>query len=377
MKIVFTGAGGGHFYPLIAVAHEIEAFVRENNLVQPELYYLSNAPYDEEQLKRYHIQYKHVQAGKLRKYFSLKNGTDFLKTLVGLPTALHTMYRIYPDVVFSKGGYVTVPVVMAARILGIPVFVHDSDAVPGRANIWAGKFAKRVGISYPEAAEHFAHKDRVALVGNPVRADVRIPAGSEAYGHFSFDPNMPTILVLGGSQGAEAINTVVLQSLKDLLTQFQVIHVTGPNNYDTHTSMVEVELKDHPDLARYKAYPFLDAGALVNAAGAADLVVSRAGSGSIFEIACWEKPAILIPIPEDVSRDQRENAYAYARHGAALVIEQANFTPHVFVSEAVRILSDAQVIETMRAGARSFARPQAARVVAEELLKMVFEHERV
>ena len=375
MKIAFTGAGGGHFYPLIAVAQEIDALVREYNLMRPELYYISNAPYDEEALREYGIEYHHVTAGKVRKYFSLKNGSDFMKTLVGFPSALTLLYRLYPDVIFSKGGYTSVPVLMAARVLGIPVFIHDSDAVPGRANLWAGKFAERIGISYPEAIEYFKHKDRVAYVGNPVRTELRMSADKGGYEYFNFNPAIPTILILGGSQGAEAINTVVLETLKDLLPRCQIIHQTGKEKYEEHQAMVELQFKDHPNLDRYKVYPFLNPVQLKNAAGAAHLVISRAGSGAIFEIACWKKPAILVPIPEDVSRDQRENAYAYARHGGALVIEQANFTPHVLLSELTRIFGDQEAQAKMRAGAETFAKPEAARSIAEELLKMILKHE--
>ncbi len=375
MRIVFTGAGGGHFYPLIAVAQEIDALVREYNLIRPEIYYVSNMPYDEEALREQGIEFRHVTAGKVRTYFSLKNGSDFMKTLVGFPSALALMYRLYPDVVFSKGGYTAVPVLMAARVLNIPVFVHDSDAVPGRANLWAGKFADRIAISYPEAVEYFKRKDHVAYVGNPVRAELRIPANKGGYEYFNFDPNLPILLILGGSQGAEAINTVILDSLPELLPHCQIIHQTGKEKYVEHQAMVELRYKDHPNMNRYKVFPFLDPGQLKNAAGAAHLIISRAGSGAIFEIACWKKPAILVPIPEDVSRDQRENAYAYARHGGALVIEQANFTPHVLLSEITRILGDPNEQAKMVAGAETFAKPDAARTIAEELLKMILKHE--
>jgi UDP-N-acetylglucosamine--N-acetylmuramyl-(pentapeptide) pyrophosphoryl-undecaprenol N-acetylglucosamine transferase len=132
MKIVFAGGGtGGHFYPLIAVAEEILKIVEEKRLIKPEMFFLSNTPYDEAALAQHGITYKHVSAGKVRRYFSVRNGLDFFKTLVGLPTALNILFKIYPDVVFSKGGYTSVPVVLAARLLRIPVFVHDSDAIPG------------------------------------------------------------------------------------------------------------------------------------------------------------------------------------------------------------------------------------------------------
>ncbi len=377
MKIAFTGGGtGGHFYPLIAVAEELNDIVQKKNLITPEMYYLSNMPYDERVLFENKIEYKHVTAGKMRKYFSLKNGFDFFKTLVGLPSAVALLFKMYPDVVFSKGGYVSVPVVFAARLLRIPVFIHDSDAIPGRANLWAGKFAARVAVSYPDAADYFKHKERVAYVGNPVRRKMQLPATTESHAHFNLLPSIPTILVLGGSQGAEHINNTMQQALSELLNNYQVIHQVGKANYDVYKRIIDMELQDHPNISRYKVVPFLEELDMRNAAGCADLIISRAGSGSIFEMACWAKPAILVPIPESVSRDQRKNAYAYARTGAAEVIEQENFTPHVLVSEVTRLMQDAATREKMKEGAKQFAKPEAAHVIAQELLKMMLEHEK-
>lgn len=376
MKIVLTGGGsGGHFYPLIAVAEEMRAIARERNLVMPELYYLSNHPYDETLLLQHEITYRHVPAGKIRTYFSMENAFDFIRTLIGVPSALMLLFRLWPDVVFSKGSYSSVPVVFAARLLRIPVFIHDSDAVPGRANIWAGTFAHRIGISYPEAERYFARKEVVALVGNPVRSEISIKQAKDAHLYFQFTSDMPVILVLGGSQGAEHINSTMLQVLPELLNRYQIIHQVGHDNYSSHMEIVQVELAKHAYVHRYKVYPYLDALTMRVAAGAADLVISRAGSGSIFEIASWETPAILIPIPISVSRDQRENAYAYARGGGAEVIEQHNCTPNLLTSEIDRILNDFTLMEQMRKGARAFRKPHAAREVAQEILRIAFEHE--
>ncbi len=377
MKIVFTGGGtGGHFFPLIAVAEEINNIVYKRNLVKPELFYVSNTKYDEMLLYQNGIEYKHVPAGKIRRYMSLKNGTDFFKTLIGLPTALSVLFKIYPDVVFSKGGYASVPVVFAARILRIPVFIHDSDAIPGRANLWAGNFAFRIAVSYPESVQYFKkHPNRVACVGNPIRKEIAIPSTSGSHEHFKFSEEIPTILVLGGSQGAEHINNVLLQSISGLLNKYQVIHQIGKNNFDTFSKLMSVELEGHEHIDRYRPYPFLDTLELKNASGCADLVISRAGSGSIFEIASWGKPSILVPIPENVSRDQRRNAYAYAETGATEVIEQSNFTPNVLRAEIDRIMADEELLVKMREGAKSFARPNASHVIAEELIKIMLKHE--
>jgi len=375
MKIVFTGGGsGGHFYPLIAVAEEIRAIAQERNLIKPELYYFSNSEYDAGLLFEQDITYKHVSAGKMRTYVSLKNATDLMKTMVGVPSALSLLFRIWPDVVFTKGGYPSVPVVTAARILGIPVVVHDSDAVPGRANIYAGKFAARVAISYPEAAKYFPHEDRVALTGNPIRRAVQTRELQDAHAHFGLSPDVATLLVLGGSQGAEHINTMMLKSAPLLLQRYQIIHGTGPANYEAYKELVEMELT--PELrSRYRIFPNLPADEYRIAAGAAHLIISRAGSGTIFEIAAWEVPSILIPIPEDISRDQRQNAYAYARTGAALVIEQENCAEHLLQNEVDRLINNHTALDAMRAAARSFKRPDAAHNIALEIMRIALKHE--
>jgi len=377
MKIVFTGGGsGGHFFPLIAVVEEINSIVEKENLIKPEMFYISNSPYDEMVLYQNNLQYIHVSAGKMRTYASLKNGVDFFKTLIGFPRALKILFKIYPDVVFSKGGYTSVPVVLAAFFLRIPVFIHDSDAKPGRANLWAGKIAKRIAISYPEAAEYFKKKKGIAYVGNPIRRQVMVPVTKTSHEYFNFSPDIPTIFVMGGSQGAEHINNTILQVLPELLNEYQIIHQIGKDKFDSHKEIVGVELQGHEYFKRYRAFPFLNEIEYRNAAGCADLIISRAGSGSIFEIASWHKPSILIPIPEEVSRDQRKNAYAYARAGATEVIEQHNFTPHVVVAEIKRIFADKPLMEKMKEGAEKFARPDAAHKIATELIKMMLEHEK-
>jgi UDP-N-acetylglucosamine--N-acetylmuramyl-(pentapeptide) pyrophosphoryl-undecaprenol N-acetylglucosamine transferase len=174
MKIIFTGGGsGGHFYPIIAVAEAVNDIVKERNLIAPELYYIADTPYDERLLYENDIIFKRTPAGKVRRYFSFRNVSDFIKTMAGVPSALFQLFGIFPDVVFSKGSYVSVPTVTAARILGIPVIIHESDAVPGRANLYAAKFAKRIAVAFPQAADLFPHKDRVAFVGQPVRKAVK------------------------------------------------------------------------------------------------------------------------------------------------------------------------------------------------------------
>lgn len=379
MKIVFAGGGtGGHFYPLIAVAEQIRNVARERRLIMPRLYYLAPSAFDQEALFENEIAFIPIPAGKWRRYFSLENYVDVFKTLGGYFSALMTLYSIYPDVVFSKGGYASVPVTLAAATLGIPVIIHESDAKPGRANLLAAGFARRIAVAFDSAAAFFPAKTRskVARTGIPVREALMHPLPEGAREELRLDPALPTVLVLGGSSGAKRVNDVLASSLLDLTAFANVIHQTGKDHFKEAEALGKLVLEKHPDLlARYHPFPYLSALSMRRASGAADLVISRAGMTTVAEIALWGKPAILIPIPEEISHDQRMNAYAYARTGAATVIEEANLTPHLLVSESERILRDATLRAGMSAAGAAFANRDAGRIIADELIAIGLSHE--
>lgn len=380
MKVVFAGGGtGGHFYPIIAVAENIRALARERRLLMPKLYYVAPSAFDQEALFENEIGFVMCPAGKMRRYFSIQNFTDIFVTLAGFFSALITLFRIYPDVVFSKGGYASVPVVLAARVLGIPVFIHESDAKPGRANILAASFARRIAVTFESTAAFFPEKARakVARTGIPVRSAIAHPEVEGAKQELGLDSSVPTILILGGSLGAQRINDVVLSALGDLVTFANIIHQTGKNNFKTVETTAKLVLEKSTNASRYHPFPFLNTLSMRRAAGAADLVISRAGMTTIAEIALWHTPAILIPIPESISHDQRTNAYAYVKTGAAIIIEEANLTQHVLSSEAKRILSDTALRATMSEHSKAFANADAGKIIAEEIIAISLAHESV
>ena len=378
MKIVFTGGGtGGHFYPIIAIAEALSDLIREEHLIEPTLYYLAPTPFDEKALFENSISYVSIPAGKMRRYASLLNVTDALKTLAGTFAALVTLFRIYPDVVVSKGGYASVPVVLAARLLRIPVLIHESDAKPGRANLLAAKFAEKIAISFDSAAEYFPKnvQGRIARTGIPIRKALMRVETEGARQYLGLEPDVPTILILGGSQGAVKINETILSSLPELVAFANIIHQTGPSNFKAVEAVSKVVLTKNPHASRYHPFNYLDQVSMQRAAGSADLVVSRAGATSIAEIGLWKKPAILIPIPESVSHDQRMNAYAYARTGAAVVLEEENLAPHLFIAEIKRILDDHELATRMGKAAEGFTDPDAARLIARQVLAIALPHE--
>ena len=308
MKILFTGGvTGGHFYPIVAVAQEINKQVKENKLFGVELYYMSTSPYNQGILYENDIIYKKNPAGKIRRYFSLFNIVDVFKTGWGVLRALFVVFDIFPDVIFGKGGYASFPALFAGRILKIPVIIHESDSAPGKVNAWAGKFARRIALSYPEAVSYFP-KDKVAVTGNPVRKEMLEPAIGDAEEFFNLEKNVPVILVLGGSQGAQVINNAIIDTIPQLVARYQIIHQTGRKNLEEVKTTSEVLLLQNENRLRYKPYDYLDTATLRLAAEAADIVISRAGS-TIFEIAAWGKPSILIPITNSNDDHQRKNVF--------------------------------------------------------------------
>ncbi len=341
------------------------------------MYYLAPTPYDQQALFENGIGFVAIPAGKTRRYASIKNFTDIFVTLAGIIRSLITLFRIYPDVVMSKGGFASVPVVIAARILHIPVVIHESDSKPGRANLLAAKFAKKIAISFESAASFFPKKvqSKIARTGNPVRKALMRVESEGARQYLSLEEGIPTVFILGGSQGAQRINDVVLSALPELVSFANVIHQTGAANLKDVEALAKVMLEKSSNASRYHPLDFLSEISMQRAAGAADVIISRAGTGTIFEIGLWKKPAIIIPIPESISHDQRSNAYSYAHTGAAVVIEEGNLTPHLLVSEVKRITGDKELAAKMATAAEGFTDPDAARILANALLTIGIEHE--
>jgi len=376
MKIIFTGGGsGGHFYPIIAIVQEIRNIVKHEKLIEPQMYFLAPHPYSKGILYDNDIVYKKIVAGKQRIYKSPLNFFDAIKTGFGIIKAVWTVFWIFPDVIFSKGGFGSFPVVVAARILRIPLIVHESDSAPGRANAWAAKFAEKIAVSYADAGQYFAHKERIAWTGNPIREEIRLKAAEGGHEFMDLNSNLKTILVLGGSQGAKHINEAVIDVLPELLEKYQIIHQTGKVHFDEVTHVSKVVVPDKALQARYKPYAYLNNVAMRVSAGIADVVITRAGS-TLFEVANWGIPAIVIPITDSNGDHQRKNAFAYARAGAGVVIEENNLTPTVLKQEIDRILDDPIVSNGMIEGAKQFAKPEAAQTLATAIIDTVLRHEK-
>ena len=367
MKIVLTGAGGGHFYPLIAVAERVrkEAFIQKVD--QPEFFFFSDKPYDEDALYSIGCTFIQTPAGKLRLYPSFETITGMFTTFRGCLVALAKLYSVYPDVVFAKGGYASFPTLFAARLLSIPVVVHESDTVPGRTTLWAGKFAARVALSYQESASNYP-VGKTAFTGQPIRDALLPPYGFvRAYEK----KDRPVILVFGGSQGSQVINAAIIEALPLLLNSYDIIHQTGKENSKEIQELAAKAISNHPFKDRYYCEGFIDVALFYPKV---DLVITRAGS-SMFEMAVWQLPMIVIPIPETISRDQKTNAYTMASHGIATVLEENNLGQTVLTSTISRIVDSEVVYTSMIKEAAFFDTSlSAASVIAREIIRIGLSH---
>jgi len=379
MRILFTGGGtGGHVFPIIALARQLKhiytqsiAPIGPDEETRLQMFFLGPNGFSKKPLKKEGIRTRAILAGKLRRYFSIWTIFDFLKIPIGLLQSFWYLYIWMPDVIFSKGGYGSMPVVLVSWLFRIPILIHESDTIPGLANRWVAKFSQRIALSFASTKEYFP-LEKTALTGNPVRLElIQIclltddKMKEEAKGIFGLIGQKPVIFILGGSQGARKLNEFILQVLPQLLEKYEIIHQCGRKNYQ----QVEKAIKQSPSPA-YHFFPFLNENQMGAAYLLADLVISRAGAGSIFETAACAKPSILIPIPQAASDHQRKNAFAYARVGATVVLEQANLTSNLFLSKISQILDNPELAQKMSQSAQNFYEPEAAQKIAEELIEM-------
>jgi UDP-N-acetylglucosamine--N-acetylmuramyl-(pentapeptide) pyrophosphoryl-undecaprenol N-acetylglucosamine transferase len=368
MKILFTGGGtGGHIFPIIAIAREIKK--KTGN--QIDLSYMG--PDDElasKSLFKEGIKTYFVLSGKIRRYFNLsaffENIFDIVKIPLGVLQAFLILFFTAPDMIFCKGGYGAIPATIAGWLLGIPIFLHESDVAPGLANKILSKFCKNVFVSFPAKQTKFFDVNKMIEVGNPIRDNFKQIDIQVAKQQLSIISTKPILLILGGSQGSIRINDIILQILPQLLKEFEVIHQTGYKDFeraqDDLQAFVPTDLRQY-----YHAFPFLTEPQIIAALSAANCVVSRAGAGSIFEIAAFKKPSILIPLPESAQNHQVQNAYTYANSGAAIVIEESNLTPNFFLTKIIDLATYGN-LELMSKQSEQFSKPLAGAKIADYLI---------
>ena len=309
-KIVLTGGGtAGHVTPNLALLPSLRKeefeihYIGSYNGIERRLIEDAGIPYDG------------ISSGKLRRYFDIKNFSDPLRVLKGYGQAKRLMKQYRPDIVFSKGGFVSVPVVLAAKHYKIPVIIHESDMTPGLANKICIPAAQKVCCNFPETLNYLP-KDKAVLSGSPIREELLTGDRLSGLQYAGLSANRPVILVIGGSLGSVTVNHAIRSILPKLLPQFQIIHICGKGNLDE--SLIGT--------SGYVQYEYVDKP-LRHLFAAADLIISRAGANSICEILALRKPNILIPLSAAASRgDQILNANSFAKQGFSTVLEEEVLT---------------------------------------------------
>lgn len=314
--IVLTGGGtAGHVNPNIALIPGL----RDRGYGIS--YIGSETGIENRLIKSTGIDYYSISTGKLRRYFSLRNLTDPFRVLKGIGDAKALLKKLSPDIIFSKGGFVSVPVVMAAKKLGIPVIIHESDATPGLANRISFKYSDKICASFPETIK-LLPEDKAVLTGTPIRSQLLTGDKDKGLSFAGFTGDKPLITIMGGSIGAVYVNNIVRQTITKLTEQYNVVHLCGKGNLDE-------SLMSCPG---YRQYEYLSEE-LSDVLAATELIISRAGANAIFEILALRIPNILIPLPGDASRgDQIINANSFAASGYSYVLLQENLNSDSLIS---------------------------------------------
>jgi UDP-N-acetylglucosamine--N-acetylmuramyl-(pentapeptide) pyrophosphoryl-undecaprenol N-acetylglucosamine transferase len=367
MKIVYTGGGtGGHFYPLIAVSEQINKLVYKDKLVFPVEYYFSSKNIDENMLRSRNIKYSWIPSGKKRLYFSLLNYLDIFKLMLGTCIAFFKLLFLYPDVIFSKGGFDSLPTCFAAFLLRIPIVMHDSDSIPGRASLLISKFAYRIAVSYEESIKYYPDRNKVAFVGQPILEKYIPKAELNRTGDENIKKN---ILIIGGSSGSVRINDSILQILPQLIAKYNIIHQVGNSNIEDIKLRSKVIL-DSYNSDSYAPYGSIDFSKIYPSI---DLAITRAGS-TLFELAAWQIPAIVIPIPESISRDQSSNADVFYKKGAVKIINENNLTPNILFNLIQNILEDKNTYQSMVDACKKINLKNGGETIAAEIIKICQSH---
>lgn len=322
-KIILTGGGtAGHVTPNIALLPGLKKLGYE-------IHYIGSYDGIEKKLiEEYNIPYYGISSGKLRRYFDVKNFSDPFKVLKGYGQAIRLIKEIKPDVIFSKGGFVSVPVILAAKHCKVPAIIHESDLTPGLANKLAIPAAQQVCCNFPETLKYLP-AEKAVLTGSPIRAELMSGNRINALELCHFTANKKVILVVGGSTGSQVINTAVREALPELCQQYQVIHLCGKGNLDP-----SLEGREGYAQFEYAKKELSDFFAL------ADLVISRAGANAICEILALHIPNILIPLSASASRgDQILNARSFEKQGFSYVIEEEQLS-NTTLTEAIRHVTE-------------------------------------
>ncbi len=349
IKILLTGGGsGGHVFPVIAVAKQLQEDCQTQNLTCRFLYLGSFSGPEKKITKANHLKFYPVLSGKWRRYLSFWNLVDIFKVILGFFQSLILVLFFWPRVVFAKGGYVTAPIVLAAWLLRRPIVIHESDSILGFANNFEAKLANKICVGFPAGEYHGLSPEKVIYSGNPVRMNFIEKRKNISEDH---------ILVMGGSQGSSKINQLILNVAPRLSKKYKIVHITGERDYE--------KIAQHKN-KNYEVYKFVDN--IADLMAKSKLIISRAGANAIAEILTLGKPSILIPLPSAASNHQLKNAQYIQRKGAAICLSEERLTAATLGDIIERIIEDDHALKQMSLVGRNLVRPQAASIISKGIL---------
>ncbi|MCK5509964.1 undecaprenyldiphospho-muramoylpentapeptide beta-N-acetylglucosaminyltransferase [Candidatus Parcubacteria bacterium] len=336
VKIMLSGGGtGGSVTPLLAM---VDLLKREQGsksikrLLEPEFLWIGTKDGPERQLvESSGIRFMSIPAGKLRRYLSLQNVLDFFQIYLGFWQSFFIILKEKPNLIISAGSFVSAPLAWAAWVLRVPVLIHQLDARPGLANKLMAPFAKTISVTFKKSLADYGKK--AVLTGNPIRKEFieNKISKREAVQKIGMRTDKPILLVMGGGTGAGAINDLILENIDKLTRVCQILHITGKNK--SSKKMAEA-MEKNPG---YKFFEFLDAFGLIKVFASADIIISRAGMGTLTELSYVAKPTILIPMPDS---HQEENAEIFFKEEAAIVLNQKGLNGDILLKNIKKILKD-------------------------------------
>jgi UDP-N-acetylglucosamine--N-acetylmuramyl-(pentapeptide) pyrophosphoryl-undecaprenol N-acetylglucosamine transferase len=370
MRVVISGGGsGGHIYPALAVATELQ------DKYNADILYLgSDDGLEADLVPAAGFRMAVVKAGKLRRYISWRTFKGIGRVPVGMVQAVGLVHKFRPHVAFTSGGYVAVPAGLAAKLNGVPLLMHQQDVPPNLSNRLIAPLATSISVAFAESVRYFSARKTLQL-GNPVRQEILDACQitpQQARTELGFAPEVPLLLVTGGSQGARHLNQVTVKALPELLKDCQVLQISG-NNLFTETQALSDEVLAHVDATdrqRYRLVPYMS-DEMPMALQAAELVICRAGAATLSELAVLGKPSIVVPLPPAIGGSPQEiNAETFAKKQAAEVIRNADLEPEVLVEHVRYLITSPTSLLSMAKAVRSFAKPTATEDIVKTIVKL-------
>lgn len=368
MRLIVTGGGtGGHIYPAIEVAREMQRLLPQSKV----LFVGTKEGMESSLAPREGLQFEAVRSGGVMGKSPVAAAKGLYRAATGLGDARAVLKSFRPDVVLGTGGYASGPVVMSAYMLGIPRAVQEQNAIPGKTNLFLSRLCGRVFAAWEYSRQFFPKKDRVVVTGNPVRRELLLPKGEAGRAYYGIPQGVPVVLVLGGSRGARTIVEAAVAMKKAGLGDAHMILIAGKEYYKTAAMALEAVPEDGIDGARagnitIRAYEHN----MAMAYGAADLVVGRAGGMTLSEVTALGLPSVIVPSPNVANNHQEHNARALSEAGAALVVREEGDVAAVVAREALGLLRDGSRLSRMREASLRLGKPTAGESIARELVKM-------